>query len=103
VLLEERVAAAEQRLGELPDDTGAAEARERIVALQRRDDRAVRKGLARPVVVGDDDLEAERLRALDLLDRGDAAVDGQHELDALVGEPLERVPVQAVALVEAAR
>src|SRR5262249_41940863 len=49
--LEERVSAPEERLRELPDDRGAAEARERIVALERRDDRAVRKRLARPVVV----------------------------------------------------
>ena len=41
VPLEERMVGAEQRLRELPDDAGAAQARERIVALQRRDDRAV--------------------------------------------------------------
>ena len=43
------------------------------------------------------------LRLGDLLDRGDAAVDGEHEPAALVGEPLERDADDAVALVEAAR
>ena len=60
VPLEERMVRAEQRLGELPDDAGAAEAGERIVALQRRDDRAGGERLGRAVVVGDDDLEPER-------------------------------------------
>ena len=78
---------AEQRLRELPDDAGAAEPGERIVALERRDDRAVRERVGGPVVVGDDDLEPERARLLDLGDRRDAAVDGEHEVDAFVGEP----------------
>ena len=82
---------AEQRLGELPDDRGAAEPGERIVALQRRDDRAVREALAGPVVVGDDDLEPEPRRLVDLGDGGDPAVDREHELDPLVGEPRERL------------
>ena len=81
---------AEERLAELVDDAGAAQLRERIVGRPRRDDRAVGQRLAGPVVVGDDHLEAARLRLRDLLDRGDAAVDGQHEPAALVGEPLER-------------
>ena len=55
------------------------------------------------MVVGDDHLEAERLRLGDLLDGGDAAVDGEHEPAAVVGEPLERLPRDAVALLEAAR
>ena len=87
VPVEERVPRAEQRLGELPDDAGAAEAGERVVALQRRDDRAVRERVARPVVVGDDDLEPEPPRLGDLGDGGDPAVDGQHEVDAVAGEP----------------
>ena len=103
VPLEERMAGTEQRLGELPDDACAAETRERIVALQRRDDRAGRERLGRPVVVGDDDLEAERSRMLDLRDGGDAAVDGEHEVEALLGEPRQRAGVQAVALLEARR
>ena len=86
----ERMLLAEQRLRELPDDAGAAEARERVVALQRRDDRARRELLGGPVMVGDDDLEPERARVLDLGDRGDAAVDGEHEVEALLGEPRQR-------------
>ena len=39
----------------------------------------------------------------DLLDRGHAAVDGQHEPDALAGQPRQRLARDAVALVEAAR
>jgi hypothetical protein len=103
VLVEKRMAATEQRLGELPDDAGAAEPRERIVALEGRDDGAVGEDVAGPVVVGDDDLDAERLRQLDLLDGGDAAVDRDDEATAFGGEPLDRPAVQPVALVEAAR
>ena len=94
---------AQQRLGELPDDAGAAEAGERIVALQRCDDRAGRERVARPVMVGDDDLEPERVRQLDLGDPGDAAVDRQDEVETLLGEPGQRLGVEAVALLEARR
>ena len=55
------------------------------------------------MVIGDDDVEAARLRARDLVDGRDPAVDGQHEAAALVGEPVERLAGEAVALVEAAR
>ena len=74
-----------------------------IVALQRRDDGAGGERLGRAVVVGDDDLEPERARVLDLGDGGDAAVDGQDEVEALLGEPRQRAGVQAVALLEARR
>ena len=94
---------AEQRLRELPDDAGAAEAREGIVALQRRDDGAGGERLGRAVVIGDDDLEPERARVLDLGDSGDPAVDGEDEVEALLGEPRQRLPVQAVALLEPRR
>ena len=59
--------------------------------------------LAGPVVVGDDDVESARLRARDLLDGRDPAVDGQHESAAVVGEPVERLAGEAVTLVEPAR
>ena len=94
---------AEQRLAELVDDAGAAELRERVVGRARGDDRAVGQRLAGPVVVGDDDVEPARARLGDLLDRGDAAVDGQDEPAALVGEPREGLALEAVALLEAAR
>ena len=55
------------------------------------------------MVVGDDDLEAECGGVGDLLDGGDAAVDGEHQLDALLGEPRQRLAVQAVALLEPRR
>ena len=55
---------AEQRLGELVHDARAAELGERVVRRARRDDRAVGQRLARPVVVGDDHVDAEpRARA----------------------------------------
>src|SRR6266702_2641483 len=41
VAVEKRMVAAEQRLGELPHDRGATETRERILALERCDDRTV--------------------------------------------------------------
>ena len=92
-----------ERLRELAHDAGAAELRERIVGRARRDDRAVRQRLAGPVMVGDDHLEPARLRGRHLLDGGDAAVDGEQERAALVGEPRDRVPRDAVAFLEAAR
>src|SRR5207247_352947 len=67
------------------------------------DDRAVRQLVAGPVMVCDDDVEAELTSAPDLFDGGDAAVDGQDEPAALLCEPLERLAADAVALVEAAR
>ena len=55
------------------------------------------------MVVGDDDVEAVRARLGDLLDRGHAAVDGEHEPAALLGQARERLALDAVALLEAAR
>ena len=54
-------------------------------------------------MVGDDHLEAARLRGSDLLDRRDPAVDGHEQAATLVGEPRDRVAGDAVALLEAAR
>ena len=81
----------EKRLRQLPDDAGAAEAREGIVALQRRDDWTGGERLGRAVVIGDDHLEPERARVLDLGDGRDAAVDRQDEVEALLGEPRQRL------------
>ena len=94
---------AEEGLAELVDDTGAAELRKRIVGRARRDDRAVGQRLARPVMVGDDHVEPACARLGNLRDRGDAAVDREHETAPLVGETAERRARDAVALVEAAR
>ena len=55
------------------------------------------------MVIGDDHLEPARLRAGDLLDGGDPAVDRQDEPDALVRQSLERLARDAVALLEPAR
>ncbi len=93
----------EQRLAQLVDDSGAAELRERVVRGTRGDDRAVGQLLARPVVVGDHDVDSERLRVSDLFDGGDPAVDGEHEPAPVLGELRQRLPAEAVALLEAAR
>ena len=92
-----------ERLEELPDDAGAAELLEWVVGRARRNDRAVRERLARPVMVGDDDAEPARLGGLDLGDGRDPAVHGEEKPAALVGEPFERLAGDAVALLEAAR
>src|SRR6185503_11413329 len=93
----------EQRLGKLPHDPGPAEAWERVGALQRRDHRAVGIGVGGTMVVRHDDVEPEALRLRDLVDRRDAAVDGQDELEPLAGEAGERLAVEAVALLEPRR
>ena len=55
------------------------------------------------MVVGDDDLQPPRPRSGDLLDCGDATIDGQNEAAALVGEPRQRLAPQPVTLLEPAR
>src|SRR5262249_21067750 len=54
-------------------------------------------------MVADDDLQAELLRVSDLVDRGDSAIDGQDQAAALVREARQRLPANAVPLVEPAR
>ena len=93
----------EQCLAEPEHDAGAAQLGERILRRAGYDERAVRQPLARPVVVGDDDLEPERLRLGDLVDGGDPAIDGEDETALLARQPRERLQRDAVALLEAAR
>ena len=99
----ERIVRAEQRLEELEHDAGAAELRKRVRRRPRRDDRAVGQLVSGPVVVGDDDLQPEAPGGGDLLDGGDAAVDGEHEPVAVLGELLEGLAREPVALLETAR
>ena len=94
---------AQQCLPELVDDAGPAQLREGIVGGARRHDRTIRQLVARTMVIGDDDVEAELSCAPDLFDGSDAAVDGQDEPAPLLREPLQRLAADAVALVEAAR
>jgi hypothetical protein len=54
-------------------------------------------------VIRDDHIQPELPRTTNFLDRGDAAVDRQDEPAAFLGKPLERLPTDPVALVEAAR
>ena len=74
---------AEERAGERVHDARAAELGARVCGRARRDDRAVGERVPGPVVVGDDHVEPELAGAGDLLDRRDAAVDGEHEVDAV--------------------
>ena len=55
------------------------------------------------MVVGDDDVDAELAGPRDLRDGGDAAVDGDDEIDPVGRELLDRLEREAVALVEPAR
>ena len=59
--------------------------------------------VAGPVVVGDDHVDAEPPGLLDLGDGGDAAVDREDELHALLGQARDRRRRDAVALLEPAR
>ena len=70
---------AEQGLAELVDDAGSAELGERVLGRTGCDDRTVGQRLARPVVVGDDDVEAAFPRLGHLGDGRDPAVDGEDE------------------------
>ena len=101
--LELRRAGAQQRLTELPDDTGPAEPAERIVAAVRPDDRAARQLRPGAMVVGHDDLEPELAGVRDLVDRRHAAVHGQDEPHALARQSRQGLAADAVAFVEAAR
>ncbi len=62
-----------------------------------------RQRLAGPVMVGDDHVDAEPQRLLHLGDGGDAAVDGENELHALLGEARDRRARDAVPLLEPTR
>ena len=56
------------------------------------------------MVVGDDDVDAAIDRQTHRLDRGDAAIDGDHELYVAIGEhALEHFDLQTVAIDEAMR
>ncbi len=85
------------------DDARAAELRKGVVGRPRRDNRAVGKRLARPVMVGDDDLQPGRPRLGDLLHRRDPAVDGEDERTSLPGQARQRLTRNTVAFLEAAR
>ena len=92
-----------ERHEQLVDDAGAAQLGERVLGGPGGDDRAVGQGLAGPVVVCDDDLEAGGARLGHLLDRSDPAVDREQKRTFLAGQPCQGLAGHAVALLEAAR
>ena len=94
---------AEQGLAELVHNPGAAQLGKRIRGRHRRDDRAVGKRIARPMMIGHHDLEPTRLRTGDLVHGGDPAVDCQDETHSLLGKPAEGLARHSIALLEAAR
>ncbi len=94
---------AEQRLAQLQHHTRGAQLRAAVVAERRVNDRAVGQLVAGPVVVGDHHVEPRSTRGGHLLDRGDAAVHRDQQLDPTPAQPLDRRTGQPVALVEAAR
>ena len=93
----------DQRLRQLVHDARAAQLRERVLGRASRDDRAVGKLVAGPVVVGDDDLQPERPCFGDLGHRSDSAVDRDDEAAFLPRETRERVDRDAVSLLETTR
>ncbi len=103
VAREERVLGTEQRLRQLGHDAGAAEIGKGVVGRARGHDRALRQALARPMVVGDDHVDAQAPGPLDLGDGRDTAVDGEDERDAVLRETGDRRAGEPVALLEAAR
>ena len=65
--------------------------------------RRARQRLLRLVMIGDDQLHAEPGRLVRFVEAGDAAIDGDDDVGAVLGELLQRLVVEAVAVVEAVR
>ena len=97
-------AARPERRGELVGDPGPAQRRARVARQRRMDDRAVgqRTVGARCVVIGDDHVHTGGPSGRDLVDRGDAAVDGHDQGGPALGQALHGGRGQAVAVVDAA-
>ena len=85
---------------QLEGDADAREVPARIRAQLGRDHRAGGELALELVVVGDDDVHAERLRLRHLCPGVDAAVDGDEQLDAGAGELVDRRGRDPVALAE---
>ena len=73
----------EQSVRELEGDADAGETGEGVAGQLGRDDDAGRELAGQLVMVGDDDVHAELLRQPHLLDRVDAAVDGDQQTHAV--------------------
>ena len=95
-IIHRRVAPA-QRRHELKHHARAAQIGERIVVQKRIHDRAGRQLALRPMVVGNHDAHAARLRQLRQLHRGNAAVH-RHQQPVLFAYLQHRALVQPVAL-----
>ena len=95
----------EQRARELERHAGGAQVGARVAVQPRVHERRVRQRAvgARAVMVGDDDVEPERPRRRDLLDRGHRAVDGDQQSRPARGQPLDGRAREPVAVVDPAR
>ena len=92
---------AQERAGDLVSDARGAEVGARVSRDDGMDDRAIGELRARLVVVGDDDVDAERPCVCDLVDRRDPAVGGDQEASAALGQPVDRLAAEAVAVLDA--
>ena len=86
-----------QRRDQLERHARAAQIGEGIVVQQGIDDGAVRQNIARPVMVGDDHVQSQRLCRFDLVRAADAAVD-RHQQRSRLRDFLDRRVVEPVAL-----
>ena len=95
-----------QRLRHLERDAGAGKLFERVraVGAVRVDDRNGSRELGgHVVVIGDDDVQADRVGRRDLGRRRHATVDGDDQPGLLLGEDAQDVRVEAVAVAVAVR
>ena len=97
---------AAKRLHEFQRDADAGQVLVRIgaiVALRVDDGERRRQRRVRLVMVGDDQIDAELAGAARRLDAADAAIDGDHEHDAVGVQPFDRGRLQAVAVAQPLR
>ena len=90
---------------EFERDTRAGQPAEGIVAGQARvnDCRGVWDVVEHFVVIGDDQIQSDSQCFFGFRDRGDAAIDGNHQRDAARFRLLNRFDIQAISFVEAVR
>ncbi len=94
---------AQKRRRDLVGDARRAEVWAGIARDDRMDDGAIGQLGAGLVVVGHDDVDAERLRVSDLFDRRDPAVGGDEEAGAALGQAVDRLHAEAVSVLDPPR